>query len=91
MNSVTPIRGPRSLVVDKDVDKLCAFVWWDNFMNWLDKGSFRLELAYSRHRTCPPEPFFFGKSTAFLIYHLNVISVDSTVSWRFVKVCVTEL
>ena len=32
--------GPWPLTVDKDVDKLCALVCWDNLINWLNNGNF---------------------------------------------------
>jgi len=50
-------------------------------LNLPDKG---IELAPGHH-------FFLRKSIAFVSHHLNVISVDSTDSCRFVKVCVTEV
>jgi hypothetical protein len=42
-------------------------------------------------RVRPRAPLFLRKSIAFVSHHLNVISVDSTDSCRFVKVCVTEV
>ena len=39
----------------------------------------------------PRAPLFLWKSIAFVSHHLNVISVDSTDSCHFVKVCVTEV
>ena len=39
----------------------------------------------------PRAPFNLRKTIAFVSHHLNVISVDSIDSCRFVKVCVSEM
>ena len=53
---------------------------WNNLINWLIAGVFRLELAWHRHRTCPRPPLskFKGPRTMVQVSDFQAFMFDTS-------------